>query len=959
MKTRTCLAALLLTASSVSAQIGPPPPPPQPDGGLRIRMERPPGAETEEGALLRGRVLDSADKKPLALATVYIRDPEDSSLVSYALTDEQGGFLLRAVPAGRKLSFMVYYTGYSPYGRSIRAGADTLDLGAILLAPAANTLGEVTITGERPPIAIRGDTIEFNAGSFKTRPNSALAELLKKLPGVLVDANGKITVGGKSVDRIMVDGKDFFGNDPKIAMQNLPAAIIDKVQVTDTKTREEELSGLPASGDTKTINVTLQKGKDRGVFGRAYAGYGTDKRYDASALLNYFREKRRISLLGAANNINEIGFTVGEAVNMIGGGGGGLRMISINKNSGSFGINGMQFGGGGEGLRRSRSAGLSYSDDLGSHFGVNGSYFYGQTNLENQSKSSRQNILPDSVFYNNSERYSEKTDLSHRLSGTLNFKDSLWRVYYEPYAELTEARGTDRIRSVSTSAGGDKINESSSLYASDQESRRLRNALSAYRKFAKKGQFLNLNLSADNRWLQGDDYNRYLNLFYGGTGTDDSVNQYIDNSATSNAYRASLRYSHPLSANLRLMAEYQLDWQEGLTDKQTFAYSAASGKYSTPDSAYSNRFRSSTLTQAPQLGLDMEADSGRWRMNASADFNVVGLHHYSYTHDIHYDKDRFFISPNFSLSRELPGKAYLRLGYRSTVQQPDISQLLPVADNTNPLYVVVGNPALKPSVYRSAELSYQRFDFKSGNNLSARVEYYATKDDIASVTSYDEELRQRTTYTNVDGNDGLRLSLNLSKTRSTASQHWQLGLGSFANFSDNHAFVNGVPYTSRSTSLFLRPSLTYGYGELFELTPFYLLNYRINRYNIEALDTRRSTQYQAGISGSLYWPGRLTWSSDLTYTHNSDVAPGYRQGYLLWNASLGLDIFRDRRATLQLSVYDLLDQNISVQREVTDTYIEDRQTVILQRYVMLKLIYNLRKAGEKKKAQRQGPFFIF
>src|SRR5690625_625814 len=254
---------------------------------------------------IKGIVLDSAEHLPLESATVYAGKLEDSTLISLGFTDSEGHFILKKIPKDENLIFRIFYTGYAQFAKTLKeVKSDTLDLGKIYLSRRATSLSEVTITGQKPPIAIKGDTIEFNASSFKTRPNSVLSGLLKKLPGVDVSSDGSITANGKKVNRILVNGKKFFGDDPQIALQNLPAAIVDKVQVTDTKTKEEEITGEPAKGDTKTINITLKEGKDHGFFGRAYAGYGTGEHYDASAMVNYFSGDRQISLLGAANNIN-------------------------------------------------------------------------------------------------------------------------------------------------------------------------------------------------------------------------------------------------------------------------------------------------------------------------------------------------------------------------------------------------------------------------------------------------------------------------------------------------------------------------------------------------------------------------------------------------------------------------------------------------------------------------------
>lgn len=909
--------------------------------------------------IIRGSVLDSADHHPLVSATIYAGMPGDSTIIALGFTDSKGSFTLKDIPENEEVLFRIFYTGYSRYHRLLKnVKSDTLNVGKIYLSMNANALNEVTVTGEKPPIAIKGDTVEFNASSFKTRPNSVLSGLLKKLPGVDVEKDGSITANGEKVDKILVNGKKFFGDDPKIALQNLPAAIVDKVQVTDTKTREEELTGKPTMGNTKTINITLKKGKDHGFFGRAYAGLGTDKRYDASAMLNYFQGKRQISLLGATNNINQVGFSMNEIMGMMGNG--NVHMITFNKDAGSFGINGMNFGGGGEGLKKTTTAGINYNDEYGKHLSVNGSYFYGGVVADNETKTARQNILPDSVFYYNSDQVNHSDNISHRMNATINYKDSLWRIYYEPIVSINDIKSTAESNAQSNGPKQEPVNQSNSLYTTNEQQKRFGNRLTIFRSFKKKGQYLNLFFNSNNHTANGKNYNKYHNTFYDGSAQDDSANQFIQNDATTNIYMGRATYSQPLSKNISLSIGYEVNWQHGLTDKQTFDYDKGLGKYSELDTTYSNKFRSNVITQTPQAGFSLDADSGKWQLGINAQFNFIGLHHYSFTHHLAFDQNQFFVSPQVFFRRKMGKGGRMYLNYSSYIRQPDISQLLPVADNSNSLYIVKGNPNLKPSVNKDLRVGYNNYDFKSGNLIGFSVSYTNIKDDIANVTTYDDQLRQVTTYTNVNHNDRIGLYLNLSKTKKKPDYHWQVKLNSYNNFSYNHSFVNKTPYTSKNYNLQLRPSITYGYKELFEITPSWDLRYQFSKYDLKSLNNRKSLMNQAGFSGTLYWPGRITWESDINYTHNSDVAPGFRKAFWLWNASISLDVFKNREGTIKLSVFDLLNQNVSVKRNITDTYIEDRQTIILHRFFMLKFIYNLRKFGEKKKKEKQnGPFFFF
>ncbi|MCK7560201.1 carboxypeptidase-like regulatory domain-containing protein [Chitinophaga sedimenti] len=331
-----------------------------------------------------GKVVDSTTKEILELATVAVNDAKDSTLYTYTLTDKKGQFKLDPLPSGQTFVLLVSYTGYKQYRKVLKADADH-DFGAIILAPSSGALNEVVIEGEKPPISIKNDTLEFNASSFKTKPNAVVEDLLKKLPGVEVEEDGSIKVNGKTVSRILVDGKEFFGNDPKIATKNLPKEIVDKIQVVDTKTKVQEITGQKTDGQDKTINITLKEDKKKGVFGRITGGIGTQERYDASALVNFFNKKRQISIIGALNNLNNTGFTFSDLQGIQSGGGGrggmsvtvGGGMMGGGAGPGMISMNGLTIGGvGGEGIRKIATGGVNYNEQINRKLQVNGSYFY-------------------------------------------------------------------------------------------------------------------------------------------------------------------------------------------------------------------------------------------------------------------------------------------------------------------------------------------------------------------------------------------------------------------------------------------------------------------------------------------------------------------------------------------------------------------------------------------------------
>ncbi|HSP40997.1 MAG TPA: carboxypeptidase-like regulatory domain-containing protein, partial [Gillisia sp.] len=362
---------------------------------------------------ISGKVIETGTNTPLEAATVYVENPADSTLVSYTISESDGDFLIKGNTTSPNLDLFISFTGYQVHKQSVSlANNRMLNLGSITMSVADNELDEIKITGGRAPITVKRDTLEFNAASFVTRPDANLEDLMKKLPGVEVDTQGNITVNGKPVSRILVNGKEFFGNDPKIATKNLPKEIIDKIQVTDTRTRSEEFTGKAGNPDDKTINITLQEDKNKGYFARATVGGGTDERYEMSGIGNYFRDKMRISVLASSNNINSSGFSFDEVFDMMGRNARSFTMTTGGGGS-SFGINGMNFGGSGGGITKAETAGLNFVNEWNNKVDLNADYFFGRNDTETSTIIQRENILPNSRFFSNSESSGVLVNDSH------------------------------------------------------------------------------------------------------------------------------------------------------------------------------------------------------------------------------------------------------------------------------------------------------------------------------------------------------------------------------------------------------------------------------------------------------------------------------------------------------------------------------------------------------------------
>lgn len=356
---------------------------------------------------ITGKVTDSISKKILPLATVTVFKAKDTTIITYRLSGPDGEFKIPSLPLDIPLRVMVTYSGFEAFRKDfiLSANKSSIRFDSVFLLTTSKQLDEVIVVAERPPVMIKKDTIEFNASAFKTLPNALVEDLLKKLPGVMVDADGNITVNGKTVNRILVDGKTFFGDDPKMATRNLPANIIDKVQVTDDKEELLKNGDNNTNNIGKVVNITLKKGVKKGWFGKMYAGAGTEERFEAGAIANVFRDTLQVSALAYTNNLNRPGFSYSDLSQTAGlqrsssVSGGSSTSIWNNGNGGSISINGVNFGGTTTGVATSKGAGfnINHAPNLKKSFFLQ--YFFGNVQTDKQTLTDIKQYNVDTVIY--------------------------------------------------------------------------------------------------------------------------------------------------------------------------------------------------------------------------------------------------------------------------------------------------------------------------------------------------------------------------------------------------------------------------------------------------------------------------------------------------------------------------------------------------------------------------------
>lgn len=883
---------------------------------------------------ISGTLISEEDKIPLESATIYLQQVNDSTLITYTISDKDGKFILENKTPYKKANFYVSYIGYQTYFKAISLDTETIDLGNIILKSSTNTLDEIIITSVAP-IIIKRDTMEFNVNSFKTKKDANVEDLLKELPGVEISEEGTITVNGKEVNKILVNGKPFFGSDPTITTRNLTKDIVEKIQVLDTKTKDQAFTGEEVDGENKTINLVIKKENNKGIFGRVAAGAGTDNHYEYAGMFNYFDNDRRISFLAGGNDINSPGFSFGEIRKMFGGG-------NINFNGRSFG--------GGQGITESQNYGTNYADKFGEKFDVAANYFYSGSNSENESTSNRENILADSRYFTTSNSNSFNDSDSHSANFEFDIKvDSTLLINIEPSFRYSKSKTVFSEDETSSDELNALINQSMLASSVETFGKNFNNDIDITKRFGSNGAFLRFSIENGINIRESDDYLNSETNILGDNPEDIIRDQYTDGENKINSFNSRVTYRLPLIGKeffLELQYDYDRNKQEDR--KSTFDKDEITNEYSIFNTELSTDFQ--YLNERSTPSIELEYRKKDW----SASFET------SYVFRILENNDN--LRPEFSIKRDFEAielrsrfryrfspKSSLRFGYRLNNNPPQLSNLQPFRNVSNPLNTVVGNPNLEPENSHRVYMRFNAFDFQKGSGFYGYLSANFDNNTVVRKTIIDENLVRETTFANVNGAYQLNgyLSVNKKvKIDSLRTISFDAGVG--PNITRSVNFNNGVQYTSTNTSISPRLGLRFVWKDVLEFNPRYNLSFTKNTFDIENIDNQEFISHSLNLNSATFLPKGFEWRNDIQFNYNPNIAPGFQKSAWFWNSTLAYSVLKNN-GNITLKVYDLLNQNTNARRIATSNYIEDSQSTVLEQYFMLSFSWkfnSLGKAGE-------------
>ncbi|MDQ6527651.1 outer membrane beta-barrel protein [Flavobacterium sp. LHD-85] len=897
-------------------------------------------ANAQNNIVIKGTVVDINSQLPLELATVYFTAVKDSTIIEYATTDKNGNFIINTKKYDKPVFLKVNYTGYQTYFEEQKALTESKDFGKLYLLENANVLNEVVIKSEAPPITIKKDTLEFNAGSYKVRPDANVETLLKQLPGFDVDNTGKITVNGREVNQVLVNGKAFFDKDGAIAIKNLPADIIKKVQVSDFKTKKEELAKQESTSDYSSINITIDEKKNKGYFGKVLGGYGSDERYESSLMMNFFKNKQKISVLASSNNINSTGFSMDEVFDNMGGG--------RNAKGGSQGASS-----GGKGITQSTLAGINYSDDWTKDLEFMSSYNFTNAVTKNESKSNQLSLLPTGNILTEADSKTRNENTGNKVNFELEYKiNPTMQIVFAPKLNLSESNSNSSSSTFSENENGDALNESTGTSHTESSNTSFANSINFNKTFKKQSRNLSVVFNNNNTKNDSNGINISETIFYQDNKPNDERNQNAKNTSKSDAYSLDLEYTEPVTDSLRLRFGTDFDWQSSMNDQKTFNFDDASQDYSDLNLSLTNYTTSKQNSITPKVGITWQ--KSKFTLNVNSRTSIVEFDNHSFYLNQATDLNKRYMLPygtaqlryKFDRSRNLTFK------YDYSNALPSATQLMPVADLNNPLNSVIGNPNLNPIEKSTAGVDFKNFDFRtrSGYSLFLKGDYY--NNDVVSTSIYDDSGKRNTTYVNISGTYSASIGGNWNQQIKKDAHTIRYGLRLSGNYNFDKGFTNAVLYYAKSVVVTPSVYASYDYGEVLSIAPSYSLSYNETRYENYSRDATSNVIHRINMQTTSYWPANLIFGNDFGYTYNSNISDDFKKDFFLWNTSLSYG-FLDKKLYAKVKVYDVLNQNQSATRTISPTSIRDEENTVLKRYVMFSLAYKIGNFAESKKGGKR------
>jgi hypothetical protein len=910
---------------------------------------------------IKGKLVDLVDSRPLAGATLTLSSAKDSLQSKFAVSDSSGVFRFD------NLDFDTYFVqvafiGYEKYRQlaTINDSTPSLDLGTIFVPKTSTTMTGITVTAKTPPAQQKGDTIQYNASQFKVNPDATVEDLVKKAPGITVDRDGTVTAQGEQVRKVTIDGRDFFGDDASAALRNLPAEIVDKIQVFDRLTDQAQFTGVDDGNAQKAINIVTKSGMQNGQFGRVYAGYGTDDRYNAGGNMSFFKKDRRISIVGLTNNVNQQNFGSQDLLGLTSSGGRGGGRGGWGGGGGGFTI-GQQ-----SGISRTNALGINYSDRWGKKIQVSGSYFFNNSNLNNDRLTNSQSLAkPDSILFSDENSISRTNNYNHRVNFRMEYEiDSNNTIIVTPNISWQKNKArttTDQLNYYNLATG--QLSELLNSRNSVNDGVNFNNNFLYRHRFGKRGRTISLNVNTSFNNRDGETFQESYATYFGSGGKNDTLEQYTSNITKGRTVSTNIVYTEPIGKKGSLQLNYNPSFTSNKADQETFRFDNVTDKYSIFDTTLSNVFDNTYNRQ--NAGITYRVGDRDMNFSVGVNYQSSKLESEQiFPNRTNIDRGFRNVLPSMFFRMKLSAKSNIRLFYRTSVDPPSVNQLQNVINITNPLRVSTGNAELDQEYTHRFGGRYTFTNTRLGQSFFANVFAQMTNDYVTNAiyTAFQDSVlapgiilyrgSQLTKPVNLDGYWSVRSFFTFGQPINAIKSNINLNAG--LSYSTTPGLANGVKTKTEVYNYSAGAVIASNISEYVDFNISYSANFNQTRNEQQPQLNQNYVTQVAGMQFNLLSKSGWFLQNDLSNQTFTGLTEGYNPSFWLWNMAVGKKIFKNRRGELKASVFDLLKQNQSVSRNVSGLEIVDERNTVLQQYFMLTFTYSLKNFGKANTGRQNG-----
>lgn len=877
-----------------------------------------------------GRVVDTETNEPVPFAAVRLLALPDSTLLAGVATDASGKFQLSVTDTLRARPMMVHvsYIGYKPVYRPVSVSSKSTShvLGDIPLVSEGYALDETVVVGQAPMVVTEGDTTVFNASAYRTPEGSMLEDLVKQLPGGEIDADGKLLIHGKEVKKILVDGKEFFSDDPKAALKNLPVEMVEKLKAYERQSDLARLTGIDDGEEEMILDLSVKKNMKQGWMENFMGGVGSKDRYELANTLNRFRSNSQLTVIGNLNNTNNQGFS------------------EMQKESSSSTGNVRSR----TGLTTSRSLGLNATYDW-KRVKLRSNVQYVGTDRLEDSRTTVDNYLRKDNSINKSTAHNRQQNHDLVANAFLEWKmDSVTTLIFRPQYRFSS---NDRESNGFQEGWGNNVllNEKESSGKNHNSRYNMTMMLQLSRKLSRMGRNVALKVDYGTNASSTDRKNLSTTRYFK-NNTKKVQNQKIEDDVDGYNYRVQLVYVEPLPWRHFLQLRYSYQYKVNNSDRFVYDWDKKLEEFAPDyDEDSSNRFENQYSNHL--LNLSVRTSRKKYNYNIGADFEPQKSVSHSLLNDTpenQLEKSVMNISPTVNFRYKFSKRTRLQIVYRGKGRQPNIRDLQPIVDRTNPLNIRVGNPSLKPTYTNTFTLNFNSYSTKHRRNMVATALVENTMNNVTNKVTYDSETGVRTTLpVNMNGN--WRASGSFSLNTPFKNRNWVFRTYSFVQFRNQNSFTTlnkEAPVKCSVQHLTARERLRLMFrNRQMEITALAGLLYN-NSYNNVREKRTETYDYQIGTEMLFYLPWSMELYTDLTYVLREGYDfKGYAKENFMWNCQLSKAFLKKKQLLIRFKIYDILRQDISLVRTITATAIRDTDYNALGSYFMVHAILRLNLMG--------------